>query len=93
MLHLIFWKYIFMIGNLPDESVPVGALCKEKDTRGNTTVRNIEKIMNFDNIIVEQELLQLNGIRIVNSINLPEVNYIIKYKPEFANWQPHNQIS
>jgi hypothetical protein len=66
-----------MISNLPDESVPVGALCKEKDTRSNTTVRNIEKIINFDNIIVEQELLQLNGIRIVNSINLPEVNFII----------------
>jgi hypothetical protein len=55
MLHLIL--KVNFCDNLPNESVPVVALCKEEDTRGNTTVRKIEEIMNSDNMIIRGEFL------------------------------------
>jgi hypothetical protein len=55
MLHLIL--KVNFCDNLPNESVPVVLFSKEKDTRGTTTVRNVEEIMNFDNMIISGEFL------------------------------------
>jgi hypothetical protein len=64
----------YFCDNLPNESLLVGTFCKEEDTRDNSTVRNIEEIIHFNNMIIGRELVyNVNNIT-VSHTRIREIN-------------------